>query len=170
MATASTPDSSVSTAETVAPVVTKLTQPTPAKPTVAIQSTRSRVESELMALYTQLDTHKPVGGRWEFSLLLLLRGVLESGAEDVFQTEWSTVLAFFNKSKGGLFDVGHILRFGEGWPGSEMEFSLYRRLIWLCSETAAPATRKSNAKNVNLTKAVEGLSSLAVNRIVGYYD
>ena len=130
----------------------------------------ARVDRELMALYNQLSPTKNVDGRWPYSLLTLLKSVLQTPTQEMYEKEWTAVLGFFNKNRGGLFDVGHIMRFGDNWPGSEIEFTLYRRLIWLCCETCDPRTRATNIKTINLTRSGEGLSDMCVNRIIGYYN
>lgn len=131
---------------------------------------RSRVETELLTLYNLLSHKTPVKGPWQYNLLSLMRSILDNAEHEVFHREWGALLGFFDKSRGGLFDIGHILRFGEGWPGSEMDFSLYRRLVWVCAETCDHRTRKRNAKNITFTRVFEGLSDAASNRIIGYYD
>lgn len=129
-----------------------------------------RVETELTALLNQLSRDKPVEGRWQYTFLNFLKGVLGVNDQEVFEREWNAILGFFNKNRGGLFDVGHILRFGDNWPGSESEFSLYRRLVWTCAETASPMTRRTSGVKLNLVRAGEGLSDTAVNRLVSFYN
>lgn len=130
----------------------------------------ARVESELTALQNQLSKDKPVEGRWQYSLLNFLKGALSASDQEVFEREWNAILGFFNKNRGGLFDVGHILRFGDNWPGSESEFSLYRRLVWTCAETSNPMTRRTNGARLHLVRAGEGLSDSAANRLVSFYN
>lgn len=144
-----------------------------AQNSVMVQQTThggARVDRELMALYNQLSPIRQVDGRWQYSLLTLLKSVLQTPSQEMFEKEWTAVLGFFNKNRGGIFGVGHIMRFGDNWPGSEIEFTLYRRLIWLCCETCNPQTRATAVKTINLTRSGEGLSDMCVNRIVGYYN
>lgn len=177
MAITDTKQEPSTTVEKTEPPVKTLTQaftkPAPTGPNVYVKAVApgaGRVESELTALYNQLRHDKPVDGPWQYTLLTFFKGVLSTSDQEVFEREWNAVLGFFNKNRGGLFDVGHILRYGDNWPGSEVEFALYRRLVWVCSETANPLNRRATGSKLHLVRAGEGLSDSAVNRLVSFYN
>ena len=59
---------------------------------------------------------------------------------------------------------------GDNWPGSDNDFSLYRRLIHVITETAAPETRRQAAKRINWSLATTHLSETGRNRLISYYE
>lgn len=148
--------------------------PTPAPQPEAIVTTSTSkmlpIQSELVAFSQALSLKKPVEGRWQYNLLQLIRNAIENPDQEVFQKNWIAILAFFHRSKGTLFSDSHILRPSEEWPGSEADFSLFRRLIHVITQTADPVTRRKETVRIDLGRATSGLSADASNRLIGFYD
>lgn len=127
------------------------------------------IQSDLVALAQALDPKKPVEPRWQYSLFQLFRNVIEKEDGTEFYKEWTAVLNFFQTSKGTAFSDMYMLRFSDDWPGSEVEFALFRRLVHIASATSDPQTRRKAAAAINMTRATEGLLEDARNRLIGYY-
>lgn len=156
-----------------APVTESRTEP-PAR--LAIQSLPSTsapkmlpIQSELVAFSQVLNVNKPVDGRWQYSLFELFRATIENPNQEVFERHWGAILMFFHRSKGSLFSEMHILRPSDGWQGSEMEFSLFRRLVHVIVETSDPATRSQAVRRIDMTRATESLTEDGRNRLISYY-
>lgn len=141
--------------------VPKVNQPTPKM---------LSVQTDLLNLSQALTPNKPVEGRWQYSLLELIRSSIEKEQPEGFDRVWNAILMFFHRSKGTLFSELHILRMGDNWPGSENDFSLYRRMIHVITETADPETRYQAAKRINLALATTHLNEAGRNRLISYYE
>ena len=128
------------------------------------------VQTELLTLSQALNPNKPVDGRWQYTLLDLIRSSIEKEQPEGFDKVWNAILMFFHRSKGTVFSELHILRMGDNWPGSDNDFSLYRRLIHVITETAAPETRRQVVKRINLSLATTHLSETGRNRLISYYE
>lgn len=127
------------------------------------------IQTELVAFAQALSVKTPVDGRWQFGLLELIRNTVNMADSAASERQWNAILSFFNKSKGSLMGESHILRPASNWPGSDIEFSLYRRMVYLICETADPATRRKAITSISLGKVTESLSEEARNRVVGFY-
>lgn len=127
------------------------------------------VQTELLALSHKLSPTKPVDGRWQYSLFELIRNTIEKEQPEGFDRVWSSILMFFHRSKGSLFSETHILRMGDNWPGSENDFSLYRRMIHVITQTANPETRMREAALINMSLATTHLSEEGRNRVISFY-
>ena len=153
-----------------APIALKTVSPTSQVNTVNTPTPKMiPVQTELLTLSQMLVVGKPVDGRWQYTLLELLRGVIEKEQPEGFDRVWGAVLMFFHRSKGTLFSELHILRMGDSWPGSENDFTVYRRLIHVITETASPETRQEAAKRINMAMATSHLSETGRNRLISYY-
>lgn len=153
-----------------APIAIKTIPPTTQVNTVNTSTPKMiPVQTELLKLSQMLIVGKPVDGRWQYTLLELLRGVIEKEQPEGFGRVWSAVLMFFHRSKGTLFSELHILRMGDNWPGSENDFTVYRRLIHVITETANPETRQEAAMRINMAMATTYLSETGRNRLISYY-
>ena len=159
-------------------------KPAPAQPTVQPQQVTpppqqapnrtsppmSPVLAELVAYGQALSLKTPVEGRWQYGLFELIKGIINTADSEVSERNWNAMLGFFFKSKGGLMTEMHILRPSANWPGSDTEFSLFRRLVWLICETSDPATRRKNTRNMNFNKLTEHMTEQARNRLIGFYS
>lgn len=153
-----------------APIAIKTIPPTTQVNTVNTSTPKMiPVQTELLTLSQMLIVGKPVDGRWQYTLLELLRGVIEKEQPEGFDRVWGAVLMFFHRSKSTLFSELHILRMGDNWPGSENDFTVYRRLIHVITETANPETRQEAAKRINMAMATTHLSETGRNRLISYY-
>ena len=153
-----------------APIALKTVPPTTQVNTVNTPAPKMLpVQTELLTLSQMLIVGKPVEGRWQYTLLELLRGVIEKEQPEGFDRVWGAVLMFFHRSKGTLFSELHILRMGDNWPGSENDFTVYRRLIHVITETANPETRQEAAMRINMAMATTHLSETGRNRLISYY-
>lgn len=154
-----------------APVALKPVSPTNQVPEVNPPASKMLpVQTELLTMSQALSPNKPVDGRWQYSLLELIRSSIEKEQPEGFDRVWNAILMFFHRSKGSLFSELHILRMGDNWPGSENDFSLYRRMIHVITETADPETRQQAAKRINLAMATTHLSEVGRNRLISYYE
>lgn len=156
--------------QAAAPLALKTVSPTTQVNTVNTSTPKMLpIQTELLTLSQMLSVNKPVEGRWQHTLLELLRGVIEKEQPEGFERVWGAVLMFFHRTKGTLFSELHILRMGDNWPGSENDFTVYRRLIHVITETANPETRQEAAKRINMAMATTYLSETGRNRLISYY-
>ena len=138
-------------------------------PGMAVARAPNALQQELALLSQGLRAGEAVQGTWQYSLMSLLRGVLETSTEENFASQWSAVLSFFHQARDSALNTSFILRPGDNWPGSDQEFSLYRRLVWVIEQTADVNTRARQARGLNLDRVVEGLSQEASARLQGFY-
>lgn len=132
---------------------------------------QNRILTELTTLFKQIEDPKSkISANWQYSLYSILIEALSSNDVDEFNRNWTTVLNFLHEKRNSRFSINYILSPIEGWLGSDMENSNYRRLLWLATETAAPQLRKSGARTILLNKMSEGLTELAYNNILSYYS
>ena len=129
----------------------------------------STVQADLVALSQSLSLHEAVKGRWQYSLYTIFCGVIANKDSSVFITQWVQVLDFFLKAKDGLMTPMHILHPAGDWPGSEQDFSKYRRMVYLVCETAHPGTRLKNVALINLNKVTEGFTASESNNLISFY-
>ena len=151
-------------------------QPSPVQPTTVQsppvsppQTTMLPIQAELVAFAQAINPKKPVDPRWQYGVFQLLRTVIQNQDVDAFHTQWTAILNFFHTSKGTAFSDMYMLRFSDDWPGSDTEFTSFRRLVHLASETADPQTRRKNAMAINMGRVTEGFTEEAGNRLTGYY-
>ncbi len=110
-----------------------------------------------------------VGGQYQNFLFNMLRTVLNNSDQDQFRREWMTILNVFNKNKEGVFHENYIMRFPQHWNLSDSEGALFRRLIAVIIQTAAPDNRASFGSNVRLDTVVEGLNAVQKNNFLNFY-
>lgn len=155
------------------PVVhTHAVTPTPTTTPVISQPqkvTMLPIQSELTALAQDINPKLPVQPRWQYTLFNLMKSVLETQDNSEFHQQWSALLNFYHAAKGTAFSDMYILRFSDEWPGSDSEFSLFRRLVHVVSQTSEPQTRRKSAVMINFSRATEGLGEDAGNRLIGFY-
>lgn len=144
-------------------------QPRVPGPGMAPPTAPNALLQELALLSQALRPGEPVQGTWQYSLMGLLRSVLETSTEENFGRQWTSVLSFFHQARDTALTTSFILRPGDNWPGSDQEFSLYRRLVWLIEQTADANTRARQARGLNLDRVVQGLSQEAAARLQGFY-
>lgn len=133
----------------------------------------TKIESELTNYMEAMDPSKPVnpaeGGQWQYSLLQIIKGILSKTEFSDFSKEWTVLLNFFNKNKENMFNERYMFRFPQNWVGSDVEFSQFRRLVFLAIQTADPKERKKAASHMDLTKATEGLTESQASKILNFY-
>lgn len=176
---ASEGDAPVAMQETIAvqkepaPLALRATTPTQTPPhQTAMTNTQTllNVQNDLLLLSLSLNHKKPMDGIWQHSLLQLLRNCVESPehAND-FTKNWTAILNFFHQAKGTPMVETHILAPGGNWPGSDTDFAVYRRLVYLITATAEPSMRRNIDRHINLNQATQHLSEEGRNRIISYY-
>lgn len=133
-----------------------------------------RVEFELSMYSENMAPGKSIdpieGGRWQFSLLTTIRGILSARDQETFNKEWNTLLAVFHENKNKLYTENYLFRFPEQWPGSELEFAFFRRIVYAALRTADPKTRKAAIKDVNLELLTSTLNQDQRNKIINFYS
>lgn len=127
------------------------------------------IESELTALVRDINPKQPVQPRWQYTLFNMMKSILETQDNAEFHQQWSALLNFYHAAKGSAFSDMYILRFSDEWPGSDSEFSMFRRLVHIVSQTSDPQTRRKSATMINFSRATEGLGEDAGNRLIGFY-
>lgn len=149
------------------PMFVKLSNSTPVNKPMP----QNRILTELTNLSKQIEDPKSkISANWQYSLYNILIEALSTNDVDEFNRNWTTVLNFLHEKRNTRFSINYILSPNEGWLGSDMESSNYRRLLWLATETAMPHLRKSGARTIMLSKMSEGLSELAYNNLLSYYS
>lgn len=128
-----------------------------------------QVQTDLTALAQAINPKQPVQARWQYTLFNLFKGVLQTQDNSEFYQQWNAILNFYESAKGTAFSDMYILRFSDEWPGSDSEFSLFRRLVSVMSQTSNPQTRRKSATMINFSRATEGLGEDAGNRLIGFY-
>lgn len=177
METVNEPEASL---EQVQPEVTEA--PVQAKPEPTVKPTPTKqgnmdvykVESELTsymeAMLPSAAVNPEVGGKWQFSLLTLIKGILQTPEQDAFNVKWGTLLSFFHKYEKELFNMNYAFRFPQNWPGSDAEFTLFRRVVMLAIMTADPKTRKKEIKAMaNLDAVTSVMSEDQKARLLSFY-
>jgi len=132
-----------------------------------------RVEFDLTAYAEAMATTKAIdpveGGKWQYSLLQILKATLSVKDQEVFNKEWNTILNFFKKNKDGIFNETYMFRFPDYWVGSPNEFSLFRRLVYTIIQTADTKTRNAAIKDINMGLVAEGLTEQQRTRLFVFY-
>lgn len=110
------------------------------------------------------------GGAHQFGLWQLIKNMLALEDQSAFNLAFNTVLMFANAHKEKLFSESYIYRFPEHWPGSEGEFTNFRRIIYLIINTANPATRNKQLQEINIEKTIEGFSEKEKNKLIVFFN
>lgn len=133
-----------------------------------------KVQLDLAGYAEAMDNKKSIvpeeGGKWQYSLFNTLKSVLNAKTQDDFNKEWNTALVFFHQNKEGVFNENWMFRFGEYWPGSQTEFTLFRRIVYMMIQTANPKTRKAELKSINMGLVVEGLKEDQKTKLLNFYE
>lgn len=156
---------------TTTPIAIKSLAPQPQQTNTMTQPAAKLhpAQTELMNMGLALSMSKPVEGRWQYNLFQFLKNIIEKETGENFDRSWNAVLMHFQRSQNTLFSETHILRMGDNWPGSENDFSLYRRLIHVIVETCTPEKRQAVASRIDMNRALVGLSEEGRNRLISYY-
>ncbi len=132
-----------------------------------------KVELELNGYAEAMDRTKSIipeeGGKWQYSLFTTIKSVFAAKSQEEFNSEFNTILQFFNKNKEGIFNEKFIFRFPEYWSGSQNEFSFFRRVVYLIIQTADVKGRKKALEQINLGMVAEGLTEPQRNMLFNYY-
>lgn len=110
------------------------------------------------------------GGKWQYSLFTMIRGILNAKDQEEFNREWNTLLTFFQQNKDGIFNENFIHRFPHQWPGSTSEFTLHRRLITVILETADPKNRRKALNTINMELVTDGMNQAQRTRLLNFYE
>lgn len=132
-----------------------------------------KVELELTGYAEAMDkknTMVPeVGGKWQYSLYKAIKNTFGAASQEVFNSEFNTILSFFNKNKDGIFNEKFIFRFPENWPGSQNEYTQNRRLVYLIIQTADPKARRKALDEINMEMVAEGLQEDQKQKLFNFY-
>lgn len=109
------------------------------------------------------------GGRWQYSLFTVIKGVLNAVDQPTFTKEWGTLLNHFNVNKTDLFNEKFMFRFAEHWPGSASEYASNRRLVFLLIQTSSPKTRREEVLKINLELVTEHLTEAQKVKLLNFY-
>lgn len=109
-------------------------------------------------------------GKIQHGLFLTLRGLLNKEDPEDFRKSWNALLSFANKNKEAAFNTDNAFRAAEAWPSSALEFTLFRRLMWVIMETANVKTRREAIKAISLKSLTEGLKEKERNNLLNFYE
>ena len=133
-----------------------------------------KVELELTGYAEAMDKKNvmvpEVGGKWQLALFKAIKNVFNAPTQEAFNSEFNTVLSFFNKNKDGIFNEKFIFRFPENWPGSPNEYTQNRRLIYLIIQTADPKNRRKALDEINMEMVAEGLTEPQKQMLFNFYQ
>ena len=153
--------------------------PVETKPAPVIQSEKGfkpvyKIEANLIGYSEAMAIGKPItpeeGGKWQYSLYKTILGVLNNQNAEEFKAEMQTLLQYFFQNKDNIFNEKFIYRFPAQWPGSQTEFNLYRRVVFVLIQTANPKTRAKEAGKLNLEKAAEGMTEDQKNKFINFFS
>ena len=98
----------------------------------------------------------------------LLRKVLATNDPDQFRREWTTILNFVNKHRD-LFREDLVFSGPAYWSGSEVEYTVFRRLMYLVLATAEPSKRRVLSKTINPAQLGVGMTAVERENLNSYY-
>lgn len=171
ISTSSPVDESPFVPESISENVQSIVQPQQAK----AGSSMSKVEQELTIYQEKMLgklTQEEVG-KVQYGLFNTMRGILGKEDFEAARQDWNTLLKFANNNsdaKTGAFNEYHMFRGAETWPGSPVEYTIFRRLSWLVIQTADPKTRKANANSVNLNTIVSAMKQNEITNLINFYS
>lgn len=132
-----------------------------------------KIELDLISYAEAMDKKNVMvpeqGGKWQYTLFKTIKNCFTAATQDIFNTEFGTVVNFFQKNKEGIFNEKFIFRFPENWPGSQNEYTQNRRLIYLIIQTSDPKTRRKNMNDINMEMVAEGMSEVHKQLLFNYY-
>lgn len=167
------------TTSTPAVIETPQAAPVEVKSAPVIQSEKGfkpvyKIEANLIGYSEAMAIGKPItpeeGGKWQYSLYKTILGVLNNQNAEEFKAEMQTLLQYFFQNKDNIFNEKFIYRFPAQWPGSQTEFNLYRRVVFVLIQTANPKTRAKEAGKLNLEKAAEGMTEDQKNKFINFFS
>ncbi len=167
------------TTSTPAVIEAPQTAPVETKPAPVIQSEKGfkpvyKIEANLIGYSEAMAIGKPItpeeGGKWQYSLYKTILGVLNNQNAEEFKAEMQTLLQYFFQNKDNIFNEKFIYRFPAQWPGSQTEFNLYRRVVFVLIQTANPKARAKEAGKLNLEKAAEGKTEDQKNKFINFFS
>ncbi len=132
-----------------------------------------KVELELTGYAEAMDKKNvmvpEVGGKWQYSLFKAIKSTFAAATQEAFNSEFNTILSFFNKNKDGIFNEKFIFRFPENWPGSPNEYTQNRRLVYLIIQTADSKARRKALDEINMEMVAEGLTEPQKQMLFNFY-
>ena len=135
--------------------------------------TMRNIEAQLNNYAAAMDPKQPTTqedqGRWSYTLFQLIRSTLVSTPEESFRAEWAAILGYFQKNAENIFNENFLFRAPHHWPGSDAEFTTFRRVAYVLIETANPQTRQKALARLNLERATDGLPEVGRNRLLSFY-
>lgn len=159
----------------VAPVVTPVTAPVvtvasvQAQPSAVDRNVLHALEEYLSRMAPGKPVNGPEGGKFQYGLWLTIKNILAANDSQDFKVKYNTLLAFANKHRKGLFSENYLYRYPEHWVGSDNEFTIFRRIGHVVMNTCDNSTRAASLLEINIEKAIEGLSEKEKNNIINFY-
>lgn len=159
----------------VPPVV----QTTPAV-AAAVPITPQPVNKAMKPLFNTVTTYaetmdpskaitEEAGGRAQYALYRVIRDTLATPDYAAFKASWSTLLGCMLQMKDTVFNENVVYRHAGSFTGGEMDFAIYRRVIWVMLQTMDPQKRRNALVNVNMDKAMEGLTAVERENLINFY-
>lgn len=102
-------------------------------------------------------------------LFLTLKGILAKEDPEEFRKSWNTLLRFANENKQTIFNEENLFRGAAGWTGSDVEFGLFRRVLYLIIRTADHTKRAAALKDISLERVGAGLKPQQFERLLNFY-
>ena len=131
------------------------------------------VQHQLEVYAENMAIGKPIipkeGGMHQYGLFKLIKTILDTEDQAEFTTKWNTLLNFVKNNKTKVFSESYVYRFPDQWPGSDNEFTNFRRIIMVIIVTCDNTTRSANLKTLSMEKALEGFTEKQKNRVIVYY-
>lgn len=110
------------------------------------------------------------GAKRNYSLYKFLISIINSDTQVEFNKKWNSLLYLVNQYKDDTFALHLINRFPAQWPGTDKEFTLYKRLTFILLESADPATRRKQVANINMDILTQGLNEAQKAKLIAFYS
>lgn len=110
------------------------------------------------------------GAKRNYSLFKFLISIINSESQVEFNKKWNSLLYLVNQYKDDTFALHLINRFPAQWPGTDNEFTLYKRLTFIILESADPSTRRKQVANINLDILTQGLTENQKAKLIAFYS
>lgn len=145
-------------------------QPKPV-PVVGTSMTQD-VEQKLIIYVDKMssDIEDKEVGKVQYGFFQLLRSILKDTNADSAHSKWNALLRFANKNSHNVFNEMVAFSSPQNWPGSNVEFSIFRRVMWVILQTKDPKTRRANVATCLSDKTVEGLTQVERNNLLNFYS
>lgn len=132
------------------------------------------VQHQLETYADNMAVGKPVdpkaGGLQQYTLYKLIKNILDTENQSEFTSKWNTLINFVNANKTKVFSENYAYRFPEQWPGSDSEYTNFRRVMAVIIATSDNTTRQAALQTLNMEKALEGLTEKQKNKIIIFYN